>query len=70
MKYYYYYRFEDGYFCYVEGKMSRNEVHWEILKHGKLIEMRTVVAQLLQFTTIETVSKNVYQMQRNLFIQI
>lgn len=44
MKCYYYYRFEDGYCCYVAGKMSRNEVHWETLKHGKLIEMRTVVA--------------------------
>ena len=49
----FFYRFEDGYCCYVAGKMSRNEVHWETLKHGKLMEMKIVVAQSLQFTTIK-----------------
>ena len=34
------YVFEDGYRCVVYG-MSKNELAWEELKHGKLISVRS-----------------------------
>ena len=36
----YLYTFEDGYFCYTMGKMSKVDLNWEIRKHGKLVSMR------------------------------
>lgn len=34
------YRFEDGYFCYTTGKMSKIDLAWEKDKHGAVVEMR------------------------------
>ncbi len=36
---FYWYKFDDGYRCACRG-MSANELAWEILKHGKLIEIK------------------------------
>ena len=35
----YKYVFEDGYFCYTCGKLSRIELKHEIVKHGEVISM-------------------------------
>lgn len=32
----YYYEFNDGYFCFTAGKMSKSDILCEVLKHGKL----------------------------------
>lgn len=32
-----YYKFEDGYFCWTAGKLSKSERVYEVLKHGKII---------------------------------
>lgn len=39
MKHYYYYQFEDGYFCYTAGRLNQIELSHEIKKHGKLVKM-------------------------------
>lgn len=36
---YYFYQFEDGYFCYYAGKMTKCELNHEIAKHGKVVRM-------------------------------
>lgn len=36
---YYYYQFEDGYFCYTAGKLSQIDLSHEVKKHGKLVKM-------------------------------
>ena len=38
----YYYEFEDGYFLYSVGRMTKTEQAWEVVKHGKLVAMRVV----------------------------
>lgn len=35
----YKYTFEDGYVCWYCGKISKNELAWETLKHGKCISI-------------------------------
>jgi hypothetical protein len=35
----YKYVFEDGYFCYTYGKLSRIDLKHEIAEHGKVISM-------------------------------
>jgi hypothetical protein len=38
----YYYEFEDGYFFYSNGKTDRNEIAWNVKKHGKLLVEKVV----------------------------
>lgn len=38
----YQYIFTDGYFCYTAGKMQKQELYYEELKHGKCISIREV----------------------------
>ena len=35
----YYYQFEDGYFCYYAGKMTKCELDHEVVKHGKVVRI-------------------------------
>lgn len=34
------YTFADGYVCYIVGKMSKEDLHWTELKHGKCISIK------------------------------
>lgn len=36
----YLYVFEDGYYCYTVGQMTKVDLAWEKQKHGKLVEMK------------------------------
>lgn len=38
----YYYEFADGYFFYSNGKSDRNEIAWNVIKHGKLLVEKVV----------------------------
>lgn len=35
----YFYQFEDGYYCYTSGKLSKIDLDHETRKHGRLIKM-------------------------------
>lgn len=36
----YFYRFEDGYFCWTSGKMDASDLYFETQTHGKVIEIK------------------------------